>query len=209
MRKQTSWFVGAVVLAALVQVQCNGKPATQATPPPPAAPPAATPAAPAASSIWKDMVPPPSARTIRIKSGDEENAYAVVTAAEPLSLKVQGPCQLRVKVRLQIKKGAKSPLPYTVVTTLDDQGEKPHPFKGHASKKAVFVGAGADVVPGGSENIDMDLPAGEHTVKVALSGKDSQTLCVRHLTAPPGTATAASAKAPKKPKAPAALSPSK
>jgi hypothetical protein len=203
-RKHAPWILGGAVLAALGQVQCNGKPATPATPPPPAATPVLPrTAAPAASSTWKDMAPPPAARTVRIKSGDEENVYALVTASEPLSLKVQGPCQLRVKARLQIKKGAKSPLPYTVVTTLDDQGEKPHPFKGHASKKAVFVGAGADLVPGGSENIDMDIPAGEHTVKVALSGKGPQTLCARHLTAPPGETPAKT-----KSKAPAATPPS-
>jgi hypothetical protein len=118
---------------------------------------------------WVPFAPTKFEKALRLRSGDTELTCYRFTATAPVELSVIGPLRMRVDTRVDFGMTNGTTQSYVVKTLLDGKPWKSFSLKSRASHTTQYPEM-AEVTPGRSVGIALEVPVGRHRVSVLLNG---------------------------------------
>ncbi len=137
----------------------------------------------AGAGKWEAIEKLPDQTPVVVLVEKQPRTYFRLTPEKPLTIAVEGPVRLRVISRLELPRGAKQPVSYTLRVTEADRELDRQQTESSASSKVRDPDGHRTIAK--SRRLHVDVPAGHHVV--ALSVEGTPAVLVRLHQAAPGT----------------------
>lgn len=121
-------------------------------------------------TVWSSVKPAGSPAPVKLVSAGKTFTYYAFDG-EGASVRVKGPVRLRISVRAHFAAGDAARRELALDVIVDGGESKSTRFECRRSKETSYVEAAAGEKPGGRDEVILDLPEGEHTVRAKADQK--------------------------------------
>jgi hypothetical protein len=131
---------------------------------------------PVVAKDWK-LIKPVSGKSISLLIEDKKRSYWKISNEEPLIIKAEGPCELKILTRMVLE-GKKKEGVYSFETNIDNE-KQPLTARATQFTKSVTNAKFSDQRIGRGRSIIYQVPPGEHEYKFTLPDNSKQTVYAR------------------------------